>query len=137
MRVLSPRIDPPDIFEDGSIQTTPNFNSGSLASKVKPKASIMDDFPTPGGPAKPTRSVRVRREVGRIGFLSPLVVLRNLFLLIRSMISDIENAGHSEQMLQYYLLFRLQRSNWHQIDHAAFSINSFTMSRRIPYNNSF
>ena len=50
--VLSPRMEPPVKFDDGSIAKTPNLKF--LFTKNVPKDSIKVDLPTPGGPENPT-----------------------------------------------------------------------------------
>ena len=52
IRVLSPKIDPPVKFEEGSIASTPNLKF--LLTIYEPNDSINVDLPTPGGPEKPT-----------------------------------------------------------------------------------
>ena len=53
IRVLSPRIDPPDRFDDGSTARTATFRPCSTS--IIPKLSVNVDFPTPGVPDKPIR----------------------------------------------------------------------------------
>ena len=50
--VLSPRIDPPVKFDDGSIASTPSLKFFLIMKE--PNDSMNVDFPTPGGPENPT-----------------------------------------------------------------------------------
>ena len=53
IRVLSPRMEPPVIFEEGSTASTATLIS--FAVNILPKVSMKVDFPTPGIPVKPRR----------------------------------------------------------------------------------
>ena len=53
IRVLSPRIDPPDRRDVGSTASTATFLPRSVSSV--PKLSIKVDLPTPGTPVMPMR----------------------------------------------------------------------------------
>jgi hypothetical protein len=53
IRVLSPRIEPPELFEEGSTART--ATRWPAAVRLEPRTSISVDFPTPGGPVTPTR----------------------------------------------------------------------------------
>ena len=53
IRVLSPRIDPPDRADDGSTASTATFEPAPVS--VIPSWSMNVDFPTPGTPLIPTR----------------------------------------------------------------------------------
>ena len=53
MRVLSPKIDPPEILEEGSIAST--ATRCPLSIKYRPRVSIKVDLPTPGTPDIPRR----------------------------------------------------------------------------------
>ena len=53
IRVLSPRIEPPERAEDGSTASTATFRPCSTS--MVPKASMKVDLPTPGEPESPTR----------------------------------------------------------------------------------
>ena len=53
IRVLSPRIEPPETVEDGSIANT--ATRCPWAIKYSPSASIKVDLPTPGTPDIPSR----------------------------------------------------------------------------------
>ena len=50
--VLSPKIEPPVLFEEGSIAKTATLKPRSI--KDIPNVSINVDFPTPGTPVIPT-----------------------------------------------------------------------------------
>ena len=50
--VLSPRIEPPDLSDDGSIANTASFFFSSCVIK-SPNFSIKLDFPAPGAPHIP------------------------------------------------------------------------------------
>ena len=54
MRVLSPRIEPPETSEDGSTASTATRRPES--ARWMPSASMKVDLPTPGGPEMPTRA---------------------------------------------------------------------------------
>ena len=54
IRVLSPKIDPPEREEDGSIASTATLSPRPIS--IMPKLSIKVDFPTPGVPDNPIRS---------------------------------------------------------------------------------
>ena len=54
MRVLSPKIDPPDKLDEGSIAKTATRWPCSI--RYKPRVSIKVDFPTPGTPEIPRRN---------------------------------------------------------------------------------
>jgi len=54
MRVLSPKIDPPDRVELGSTANTATRKPAAVS--MQPNASMKVDFPTPGVPDKPMRS---------------------------------------------------------------------------------
>ena len=54
MRVLSPRIDPPDRLDDGSTASTATRWPRSISSS--PSASMKVLLPTPGTPEMPSRS---------------------------------------------------------------------------------
>ena len=53
MRVLSPRIEPPLRFEDGSTASTATWCPWPM--RWRPKASMKVDLPTPGTPEMPRR----------------------------------------------------------------------------------
>ncbi len=53
MRVLSPRIEPPEILDDGSMASTATLCPASI--RYWPKDSMKVDLPTPGGPEMPRR----------------------------------------------------------------------------------
>ena len=53
MRVLSPRMAPPDDLEEGSIANTATLWPSLTISQ--PKASMRLDLPAPGGPEMPIR----------------------------------------------------------------------------------
>ena len=86
MRVLSPRIEPPEYVEEGSMERTEReegYQGGvvdflasrdSSARRVglpsmseprmwRPKVSMKEDFPAPGGPAMPTRKEEFEVDV--------------------------------------------------------------------------
>ena len=54
IRVLSPRIEPPERVEDGSTASTASRRPASVS--VSPSRSMKLDLPTPGVPVSPTRS---------------------------------------------------------------------------------
>jgi hypothetical protein len=54
IRVLSPRIEPPDRAEEGSTASTATRSPSSIS--IMPKASMKVDLPTPGVPDIPIRS---------------------------------------------------------------------------------
>jgi hypothetical protein len=54
MRVLSPRIEPPLRFEEGSTASTATLWPWSI--RCRPKASMKVDLPTPGTPEMPSRT---------------------------------------------------------------------------------
>ena len=53
IRVLSPRIEPPELFEEGSTART--AMRWPAAVRLLPSVSISVDLPTPGTPVIPTR----------------------------------------------------------------------------------
>lgn len=55
IRVLSPRMEPPRVAEDGSTATTATRCPASI--KNMPKFSMNVDLPAPGGPAMPMRKL--------------------------------------------------------------------------------
>ena len=50
IRVLSPRIEPPVIADEGSMARTATLLSGSVFKMCIPKDSMNVDFPDPGDP---------------------------------------------------------------------------------------
>ena len=54
IRVLSPRIEPPERAEDGSTASTATRRPSTVS--IMPKLSIKVDLPTPGVPESPMRS---------------------------------------------------------------------------------
>ena len=54
IRVLSPRIEPPDRAEDGSTARTATRRPCPVS--IRPKLSMKVDLPTPGVPESPIRS---------------------------------------------------------------------------------
>ena len=54
IRVLSPRIEPPERAEEGSTASTATLSPRSIRNM--PKASMKVDLPTPGVPDRPMRS---------------------------------------------------------------------------------
>ena len=54
MRVLSPRIEPPPRFDEGSIASTASERPFSMSES--PKRSMKVDLPTPGTPVMPSRT---------------------------------------------------------------------------------
>ena len=61
IRVLSPRIEPPDRAEDGSTASTATRSPCPVS--IRPKLSMKVDLPTPGVPDSPIRSAcRPRRR---------------------------------------------------------------------------
>ena len=54
MRVLSPRIEPPDTLDDGSTAST--ATRCRCFSRCRPSASMKVDLPTPGTPEMPSRN---------------------------------------------------------------------------------
>jgi len=55
MRVLSPRMEPPDTDDDGSTASTASFLPCSI--NQTPRASMKVDLPAPGTPEMPMRMV--------------------------------------------------------------------------------
>ena len=53
MRVLSPRMEPPETEEDGSTASTASFMPRSISQT--PSASMKVDLPAPGTPEMPMR----------------------------------------------------------------------------------
>jgi hypothetical protein len=53
IRVLSPRIEPPEFFDDGSTARTATRRPSRV--RLEPSVSISVDLPTPGAPVIPTR----------------------------------------------------------------------------------
>ena len=53
IRVLSPRILPPDLAEDGSTASTATRRPCPVS--IRPKLSMKVDLPTPGVPDRPMR----------------------------------------------------------------------------------
>ncbi len=54
IRVLSPRIEPPERAEEGSTASTATFSPCPVSRR--PKLSMKVDLPTPGVPERPMRS---------------------------------------------------------------------------------
>ncbi len=54
MRVLSPRIEPPERADEGSTASTATRNPCPVS--ISPNASMKVDLPTPGVPESPIRS---------------------------------------------------------------------------------
>jgi hypothetical protein len=54
MRVLSPKMEPPDTLDDGSTANTATRWPSLI--RYKPKASMKVDLPTPGTPLMPKRN---------------------------------------------------------------------------------
>jgi hypothetical protein len=54
MRVLSPRIEPPETLELGSTAST--ATRSPLAMSCRPRVSMKVDLPTPGTPETPIRN---------------------------------------------------------------------------------
>ena len=73
MRVLSPRIEPPDTLDDGSIASTATRCPRSIRSS--PSASMKVDLPTPGTPEMPRRiACRCRQARRAARRRAPMVV---------------------------------------------------------------
>jgi hypothetical protein len=74
MRVLSPRMEPPDSDDDGSMASTASFLPCSISQT--PSASMKVDLPAPGTPEMPTRIARpVLRQQGIQHLLGALLVI--------------------------------------------------------------
>ena len=93
MRVLSPSIDPPVTCDEGSMHSTATFPglklegfacSFSFMPKTYiPKASTKVDFPTPGGPAIPSR-----KEDAELNVVADCFSLSSSMSAIRRFLGD-------------------------------------------------
>ena len=73
MRVLSPRMLPPLMCEDGSMGTT--ATRCDLDTRRMPSASINVLLPAPGGPATPMRSVGDLKLPSSLGFAAAFALV--------------------------------------------------------------